>query len=137
MTTSWSFSRRLLVVEAVVLALPITLLAGPIVLFSFFRVVSIISAIALISGWRLLVCGIADGNEALRRLHRIWWTAAFGGVLLVLSAFVSSHLPPSFPYSPIDEFRQDLKFCVLGTPLVLILIHLSWIAKGKPDQNFS
>lgn len=118
-------------VEAIVFAVPITSLAVPILLLSPIRFVNLLSVISLAGGCRLLLGGISGGTESLRSVHRTWWSAAYLGVLLVLCGFVSTLLPPSFPYSQMEIFRQELEQCLIGTPLVLILVHLKWLARGR------
>jgi hypothetical protein len=130
-----NLSRKLLIVEAVLIALPLTVL-------SFFGVASIslpgkqdfwpfgaadfvtLSAqLSVVAGWALLWTAIRDGGERLRSF-RPWWLVASWGVVLVFAAIVSKLLPPSPEYSPAAVFREHLELCILGLPLVAVLTHV-------------
>ena len=140
-------SRRLLVAEAVVFALPLTgLLSLGVTRISISSgqqnwsalasdLVTVLAAIAAFSGWWLIVKAVRGGAEALRRTNRNWWLAASLGVLLVAAAVVSMLLPPSPEYSPAAQFRDHLELCTLGVPLVVILGHLWAEARFRKTAN--
>lgn len=129
-------SRRLLITEAFVFALPLTgLMALAIATLSIsFQdafwpfgandLVTVLAAAALLSGWWLLIKGIRGSAEALRETHRGWWLAASLGCVLVAAAIVSKLLPASPEYSPAAIFREHLEHGILGLPLVAVLAHL-------------
>jgi uncharacterized membrane protein HdeD (DUF308 family) len=129
-------SRKLLIAEAVVFALPLTVLLGlgvPSVSipsrddfwpFGAADLLTVVALVAVVAGWVLLVKAIRGGTEALQRAHRGWWWAASLGVVLVIAAVGSKILPASPEYSPAAIFREHLQACILGLPLVVILAHL-------------
>jgi hypothetical protein len=130
-----NLSRKLLIVEAVVIAVPFTVLAffgnasisfpGSEAFWPFGAVdLVILSAqLAVVAGWGLLWTAIRDGAPRLRSFGS-WWLVASWGVVLVLAAIVSKLLPPSPEYSPAATFRANLEMCILGLPLVAVLAHL-------------
>jgi hypothetical protein len=129
-------NRRLFIAEAVLLALPLTALLAFAITTSLFagpsefwpwgaiNLITVLAAVATISGWWLLISAIRGGAEALRETHRAWWLAALLGCLLVLAAIVSWLLPRSPEYSPAAVFREWLETCIFGLPLVVVLAHL-------------
>jgi hypothetical protein len=131
-----NITRKLLMAEAIVLALPLTGLVGLAATtvsiprmgefwpFGAADLITVIAMVAVVAGWVLLVKGIRGGGESLRQSHRAWWYAALSGVMLVLGAVVSMLLPASPEYSPPTLFRDHLEYCVLGLPLAVILAHL-------------
>ena len=136
-------SRKLLVAEAIVFALPLTALLalfaptisiprqGEFWPFGAADLIAVIAIVAVTAGWVLIVKAIRGGGESLRQSHRAWWYAASSGVALVAAAIVSMLLPASPEYSSPAIFRDQLEYCVLGLPLVLILVHL-WAEARSP-----
>jgi hypothetical protein len=133
-----SISRKLLVAEAILFALPLTALLalfaptisiprkGEFWPFGAADLITVVAIVAVTAGWVLIVKAIRGGGESLRQSHRAWWYAASAGVVLVAGAIVSMLLPASPEYSPAAMFRDHLQQCLLGLPLVIILAHL-WV----------
>lgn len=142
-----NLSRKLLVAEAILLAVPLT---GLLVLFAptisiprkgeFWPfgaadLITVIAIVAVSAGWVLIVKAIRGGGERLRQSHRAWWYAASSGVILVLAAIVSMLLPAAPEYSPAAMFRDHLNLCILGLPLVITLAHLWVEARSGVDSR--
>jgi hypothetical protein len=135
-------SRKLLVAEAILFAVPLTALLGlfaPTISiprkgefwpYGAADLITVIAIVAVFAGWALTVKSIRGGGESLRHSHRAWWYAASFGVVLVLAAIVSMLLPASREYSPAAIFRDHLEHCILGLPLVIMLMHLRVEARG-------
>jgi hypothetical protein len=138
-------SQRLLIAEAVVLALPVTaMLILGITEVSFsanedawprmaIDLITVLAALAAFAGWWLIVQAVRGGADALQATHRGWWLAAAIGVLLVIAAVMSMVLPASPEYTPAATFREHLELCVLGGPLIIVLGHLwaeAWFRKS-------
>jgi hypothetical protein len=140
-------SQRLLVAEAVVLALPLTALmavglttVSPDAIDEFWPwlavdLVTVLAAVSVVAGWWLIVKAVRGGAEALRSTSRVWWITASLGSILVLASVVSILLPPSSEYSPTAFFREHLERCILGAPLVVILVHLWAEARFRRSAN--
>jgi hypothetical protein len=140
-------SQRLLVAEAVVFALPLTALlvlglttVSPDAMDEFWPwfaadLVTVLAAVSVIAGWWLIVKAVRGGAEALRSTSRVWWITALLGSMLVLASVVSALLPPSPEYSPTAFFREHLERCILGAPLVVILVHLWAEARFRKLAN--
>jgi hypothetical protein len=129
-----NLSRKLLLAEAVLIALPLTVLlffSTPTLTFGSegfwpFRVGDMVifsAQLSVVAGWVLLWTGIRDGGDRLRSFGPWWWVASWGAVL-VLAAIMSRLLPPSPAYSPAATFRGQLELCIFGVPFVAILAHL-------------
>ena len=137
----------MLVAEEVVLALPLTgLLAlgiaaiSPAAVDEFWPwvavdLVTVLAAVSVVAGWWLIVKAVRGGAEALRSTSRGWWIAASLGSLLVPAAVVSMLLPPSPEYSRAAFFREHLELCILGAPLMVILVHLWAEARFRTSAN--
>lgn len=131
-------SRTILIVEALVFAVPVTGLLGLAVAvlpatktnkFWPWLAMDLVTTLAVLSvaaGWWLIFKALRGGAGALHATHRAWWVVASLGLLLVLGALASLALPSSPPYLPAALFREHLQRCILGAPLVIILTHL-WI----------
>lgn len=142
-----TLSRRLLIAEAVVLALPVTaLLVLGVTGIDFSHqervwpwramdLITVLAAIAALAGWWLIVTAVRGGAEALRSTHRAWWVAASIGVLLIVAAVVSRLLPASPEYSPAATFREHLQACILGAPLLIVLGHLWAEARFRKNAD--
>jgi len=140
-------SRRLLIAEAVLLGLPLTLLLALVTPtmsissqsefwpFGAVDLVTGLASVAVLGGWWLLIKAIRGGAEALRAANRGWWVAASLGAVLVLAAIVSTLLPFSTEYSSAAIFRQHLEGCILGLPLVVVLAHLWGEARFRKSAN--
>ena len=139
-------SKRLLIAEAVVLALPVTaLLALGITTISISadsdawrmaeNLITVLATLAALGGWWLILKAVCGGAEALRATHLGWWLTASIGVVLLLLAVVSMLLPAS-PDSTSPAFlRQHLERCAMGAPLVVILGHLLAEAMFRKTAN--
>ena len=139
-----NLSRKLLVAEAIVFALPLTFLLGrfaPTISiprkgefwpFGAADLITVIAMVAVSAGWVLIVKAL---RGSLRQSHHAWWYAASLGVALVVAAIVSMLLPASREYSPAAIFRDHLQHCILGLPLGILLAHL-WIeARSGADTQ--
>jgi len=135
---SESTSRRLFVVETLLVAAPLSLaylwlgsglLIPPALTSPWWPTVSIaliaaLALVALIAAWTLVLSYLSGGAAALRARGAGWWTIASLGAVIVLAAFFSALMPASREYSPAWAFRQNLELFGLGAPLVLPLAHL-------------
>ncbi len=131
-------SRNLLVVEAVVIALPISILAI-IATFIFVNdtrravgfnphdwlgVLSIFCFFAIFSGWRLFIAYLRGGVETLQKQSFGWWAVIIVGVLILTASIISRLLPPSPEYSIGWYFRSDLNLFALASPILIPIVHL-------------
>lgn len=134
--------RFLLIAEAILIALPITLMAflwyymyahvlfEP-AMFAVHRIADIalgmpalMSLLAIFSGWRLFVVFLLGGASRLRRQTWGWWAILAAGVLLLLGSLLSNALPSSPPGSAAASFRNGFDLFLLAAPLLIPLCHL-------------
>jgi hypothetical protein len=137
---SQKIGRILLIVEAVVIALPISALAviATVVFVNDIRrligfslhdtlaVLSVLCLAAVCSGWRLFIAYFRGGLSSLRKQHLGWWAMIVVGLLILLAALVSRQLPPSPEYSEWWYFRIDFNVFVLAIPILIPLGHLAF-----------
>lgn len=141
-------SRGLAVIEALIVALPVTglfLAFGPTQFlapaYDFPGVATIaIAAIAMLafagicSGWVLLSSFTIGGAAMLRRRATAWRVLARAGVLLVLASAASLFLP-RVDADGLSSFRFDFNIFSMAWPLLLPLAHLElelWLRSRRP-----
>ena len=132
-------SRILLILEAVLIATPLTFLALVATylhvsdLFKFpmlayviaLGLLTLLSLGAIASGWRLFAAFLLGGTSELKRQHPAWWVMILAGVLILFGSFVSKLLPPSPEYSMWWSFRFDFDMFTLCAPILIPLCHLA------------
>ncbi len=132
-------SRLLLIIEAILIATPLSLLAladtfllvsdafefpalSYVVALSF---LALFSLAAIASGWRLFATFLRGGTKELKHRNSAWWFVILTGVLILLSSIISKLLPPSPEYSAWSEFRFQFEAFALSTPILVPLCHLA------------
>jgi hypothetical protein len=132
-------SRTILIIEAVLIVLPITVMAliesGILIMFMFqffglfyvvaLGILALISLAAIVSGWRLFIAFFRGGANNLQKQHFGWWLALLAGVLVLIGSLVSNILPRSPAYSDMWMFRDDFNLFMFASPLLIPLIHLA------------
>jgi hypothetical protein len=132
-------SRFLLILEAIIIALPLSglgvfasiFLIGDI--FQFPRlfyvvalgILALISLSALASGWRLFIIFLRKGRDELKSQHFGWWIVILAGVLVLVSSLISNLLPPSPEYSDWWMFRFSFDGFIYSAPLLIPFCHLA------------
>ena len=133
-----SWSRRIFLFEVVLLVAPLSLIYVffGVVLFIIpgldnspwpFRVNALIGVLvlaAVLAAWVLILSYLRAGSHGLRERGLRWWLLPFVGVTVVLSAGLTTLLPPSIEYSNWWSFRTQFEMFVLGAPLLVPLAHL-------------
>ena len=133
-------SRNLLVVEAFVIALPVSFFAtiAPVffvritrqtvgfALHDWLAVLSILCLAAIFSGWYLFVAYLRGGTSLLQKQSVGWWIMIGVGMLILIASIISRLLPPSTPYSPWDDFRSDFHHFTLALPVLIPIGHLAY-----------
>jgi hypothetical protein len=135
---SMKTSRILLIVEAIIIATPISILAFMVsfmlitdIFWSNFRlnivvhgVLSFISLVAIVSGWLLFVAFISGGTIELRRQPFFMWLMIIPGLMILIGSLIESQLPLSKSPSIWWYFRVDSDMYRLSAPLLIPLVHL-------------
>jgi hypothetical protein len=133
-------SRFILILEAIVIALPISgfaLLAAIVLVPDVFLypglshvvalgILALISLFAIGSGWRLFIIFLRHGRDGLKSQHFGWWVMILAGVLVLIASLLSNILPPSPEYSRWWTFRLSFDGFVLGAPILIPLCHLAF-----------
>lgn len=137
---SQKVSRNLLIVEAVVIALPVSFFATIATVlfvgsarravgFAFYdwlAVLSILCLTAIFSGWYLFVAYLRGGTSLLQKQSVGWWIMIGVGMLILIASIISRLLPPSLPYSTWDLFRSDLQKFTSALPVLIPFGHLAY-----------
>ena len=125
-------SRLLLILEAIIIATPLTglaILASILLTTSSYDLVlgilAIISLFAIGSGWRLFIIFFRRGVNELKSQHFGWWVIIFVGVLVAIGSLISNLLPPSPEYSRWWMFRLSFDGFVYGLPMFIPFCHLA------------
>jgi hypothetical protein len=134
-------SRIILIIEAVLIVLPITILAillSIIVLLqngiysahsifstSFALPFILISLAAILSGWRLFIAFLRGGASNLQEKHIFWWWVLMEGVLVIIASWTFFLLPAPSKHSIIWYIRIDFSKFILASPLLIPLTHLA------------
>lgn len=127
--------RILLVTEAVLIALPISILAlltvalyvsGPLrprllAANIGFGLTILLSLLALFSGWRLFVIFLFRGIARLRQQAWGWWAVLIAGVFVLVGSLIVNLLPYMATSSGIEHFAVF----VLALPILAPLCHLA------------
>jgi hypothetical protein len=133
-------SRKLLIVEAFVIVLPISLLALLVTGFWINQtrrligfdvaevqaVLALFSIAALCSGWQLFFAFTRDGTGGLQRKHLAWWAIITGGVLILLASTVYRSLQHAEGASHWWYWLQGLSGFNYGLPVLIPLAHLTY-----------
>ena len=133
-------SRTLLIVEAIIIALPVSLLATLVTGFYVNQarrligfdyvdaqaIFSLLSLAAICSGWRLFGAYFRGGADNLRRQHTAWWAVTGLGVLILLAAWISRVIPPTPAYSFWSSFQLSFEGFVYASPILIPLVHLAF-----------
>lgn len=136
------WDRVLLIAEAILIALPITLMAF-LWYYMYARVLfepaisaayrtadtalglpALMSLLAILSGWRLFGVFLLGGASRLQRQPWGWWAILAAGVLLLLGSLLSNALPSSPLGSAAALFRDNFNYFLLAAPLLIPLCHL-------------
>ena len=106
----------------------------PQVTAGFLRVISLA---AILSTWHLIVTYFRGGATAAVAMPPIWWLLAGLGAAVCATAWLSTALPASVPYSRLDDIRQDLQMFRVGTILLVPYLHLLLSCRwGGANQSF-
>lgn len=132
-------SRILLILEALLIAMPVTgmaILTSASALSNAIQYphmpnfiaegcLSLFSVIAIGSGWRLFIIYLRGGASMLQRQNNYWWVVTCGGALILAASLISNLLPPSPEYSAWWMFRLNFGMYIAGAPLFIPLCHLA------------
>jgi hypothetical protein len=132
-------SRYILILEAALIALPLSSLAiwGSISFIiealNFRYAISIIMGIlaffgllAIGSGWHLFIIYLRKGGKELKNQPIGWWLIIFIGVMILVASLISNLLPPSPEYSRWWNFRALFDVVAFGLPMLIPLCHLAF-----------
>jgi hypothetical protein len=130
------FSKILLLIEALFLIVPISLLFTTLLpaafsfLFKFKSLSSSASSLlvfvmgaALLSSARVLAAFYCEGASGLRRVHGVWWCLCAAGASISVAGVVTSILKRSVGVSDSD-FVFVLKLASMGILLIIPLAHV-------------
>ena len=137
---SLKISRNLLIAEAIIIALPVSIFATIATVFfvnstrrvigftlhDWLAVFSVLCLSAIFSGWRLFVAYLRGGLPTLRKQNLGWWAMIIAGTLILIASLISRLLPPSPEYSTWDYFRSDLNLFALALPILIPIGHLAF-----------
>ncbi len=137
---SQKVSRNLLIAEAIIIALPISIFAIIATVFfvnstrrvigfalhEWLAVFSVLCLSAIFSGWRLFVAYLYGGLPTLRSQNFGWWAMIVVGILILIASLISRFLPPSPEYSAWDYFRSDLNLFTLALPILVPIGHIAY-----------
>ena len=132
-------SRILLILEAILIAGPLTILA---LIYTFLKlssfiefptlpyvvalaVLALFSVAVFLSGWRLFVAFLHGGSMELKQQHPTWWILNGIGIVILFGSILSRLLPPSPEYSMWWSFRLDYEIFALCIPLLIPFSHLA------------
>ena len=143
-------SRIILSIEAILIVLPITVLAlleswwaiiGPnpqwhppniyakILMWKSYyplsKILILICLASLTSGWQLFFAFLRGGSNSLKKMHFGWWLLLLIGVLIFVGTLISISLPRTAGPSPIEEIQFFLGTFIFASPLLIPLIHLA------------
>ncbi len=133
-------SRNLLIAEAVVIALPISIFATiatvlfvistrratGFVLHDWLAVLAILCLAAIFSGWYLFMAFFRGGVSELQQKNVGWWVMIVVGIFILIASVISRLLPPSPEYSTWEYFRSDLHMFTLALPILIPIGHLAY-----------
>jgi len=133
--------RILLVAEAVLIALPISILAlltavmyirgpflqpGLLTVNISFGLAILVSLLALFSGWRLFAIFLFRGVKAFLQQAWGWWAILIAGVFVLVSPLLIAKLLSNQPsYSVTTSGAEDFMVFVFALPILVPLCHLT------------
>jgi len=152
MSERWS--KFLVALEALVLLVPVTLLAA----FSLVGAITYLRAVhlepyeqaqaivylvplaPLTAGWILIARFLASGRAGLESCRAyLWWLAGLGGVLVVAAIWVGSSFDEhKLEYEP-TMWKWMLLYCrelAFGLPALVPLIHLAIERRVRTSSNY-
>jgi general stress protein CsbA len=152
MSERWS--KLLVAVEALVLFVPVTLLAALSILGAIAfvlaahmepyeqaqAIVYLIPVVPLIAGWMLIGRFLASGRAGLRSCGALlWWLAALGGAIVLAAICVGSSFDKhELEYEPtlgrwVLLYFRELAF---GLPALVPLVHLAIERRRQMSSNY-
>ena len=89
------------------------------------RVLCATSLVAVLAGWRLMLCFWAFGAAGLQHLSAVWWTIACVGAGIGILSLVACQIPSVFDLKWASRIVGGMTFFRLGTYFVVPLTHLA------------
>ena len=137
----WNKRNIILIVELSLIAIPVSLLfiiglyglltsvfTYPSIANIIVLIVGFITAAAIISLWVMSYKTIKEKDTKIIKEPYLWGLILVG-VLIAISALISSYLPESMYYSLAYDIRQDFELFNLGLPLILVAFHIYYESK--------
>jgi len=147
---SEKISRRIYIIELIIIVLPSSLILLYATLFQISLVfqyfpwsfgvnfansiMALLACSAVVSGLLISRVFVQYGSSEIQKVNPKLWFFSFTGALLPVAAWISKNLPLSPQYSEMKDFRDIFELFVFGTPMIIPLIHLvleSFVGKGK------